>query len=508
MTNLYDALGVPTAAPDRIFAWLPEGKEITYADLAANSARYANAMAECGVKPGDRVAVQAEKCIEMLFIYLASLRLGAVFLPANPAYTLRELEHILRDAEPALLVCAPETRAELEGEETVSGLRIETLDSSGGGSLAELAARSSESFVTCERAGDDLAALLYTSGTTGRPKGVMLTHGNLASNAFTLKECWAFASDDRLLHALPIFHTHGLFVATNVTLAAGASLIFLPRFSLPEVLDALGRATVMMGVPTFYIRLLGEPAFDRDKAASVRLFISGSAPLSADVHREFAERTGHAILERYGMTETNMNTSNPYRGERRAGTVGFPLPGVSIRITDLESGRLMEPGEVGMIEIAGPNVFKGYWNMPEKSAEEFRGEYFISGDLGLIDEDGYVHIVGRGKDLIISGGFNIYPAEVEEAIDEIPQVRESAVIGVPHPDLGEGVIAVVAPMDKGFADVSALEEALAGKLARFKQPRKFAFVDELPRNAMGKIQKAVLRERFADAFAHSEEHSL
>lgn len=504
MSNLYETLRISETSPTKTFATFPGGAMVTYGDLAANSARYANAMVQCSVKPGDRVAIQAEKCIEMLFVYLATLRIGAVLLPANPAYTLPELDHILRDAEPALLICAPATKAELEERGIGQRLRVETLDASGNGSLPTLAANCAANFETCERADDDLAALLYTSGTTGRPKGAMLSHANLASNALALKDSWGFTADDVLLHALPIFHTHGLFVATNVTLAARASLIFLPRFSLPEVLDALGQATVMMGVPTYYIRLLGDPAFDRDKAASVRLFISGSAPLSADVHREFAERTGHAILERYGMTETNMNTSNPYHGERRAGTVGFPLPGVDIRITGLESGQPLERGEVGMIEISGPNVFKGYWNMPEKSAEEFRDGYFVSGDLGLIDRDGYVHIVGRGKDLIISGGFNIYPAEVEKAIDELPQVRESAVIGIDHPDLGEGVVAVVAPHDESFADASNVKHALSNRLARFKQPREIIFVKELPRNAMGKIQKAVLRERYASLFdAHA-----
>ena len=500
MANLYESLEVASRDPDRPFASLPDGRVITYGDLDQLSGRYANAIRQCDVKPGDRVAIQVEKCIEMLLIYLACLRMGAVFLPLNPAYTLGELEHILVDATPSLLVCTPAIAAEMSAKGLASGQRLETLDSSGGGSLPALAGSSPAQFETLPLDDDALAAILYTSGTTGRPKGAMLTHDNLASNAFALRESWAYDAGDVLLHALPIFHTHGLFVGTNITLATGASMIFLPRFAIDEVLGALPRATVMMGVPTFYIRLLGEPAFDRAAAAGMRLFVSGSAPLSADVHREFATRTGHAILERYGMTETNMNTSNPYDGERRAGTVGFPLPGVRVRITDIQSGTPLPAGEVGMIEIAGPNVFKGYWNMPERTAEEFRDGYFISGDLGLFDRDGYLSIVGRNKDLIISGGFNVYPAEVEAALDELPEVRESAVIGVPHPDLGEGVVAVVAPRDSQFRDPSSLLAALADRLARFKQPRRIVLVDELPRNAMGKIQKAALRELHAAIF--------
>lgn len=500
MANLFDQLEVSGGDTDRVFAVLPDSQPVTYGDLTALSARFANALSGCGVKRGDRIVVQSEKCMEMLFIYLAALRAGAVFLPANPAYTIPELQHILQDSGPALLICSAETKQELEKRNIAPDLRVETLEPSGAGTLPGLAAGCATSFETVDCADDDLAAILYTSGTTGRPKGAMLSHGNLASNALCLRDYWKFTAEDRLLHALPIFHTHGLFVGTNVTLAAKSSMIFLERFKLPEILRNLSDATVMMGVPTYYIRLLGEASFDKEAVASMRLFISGSAPLSADVHREFVGRTGHAILERYGMTETNMNTSNPYDGERRAGTVGHPLPGVSIRITDLEAKGEMPAGEIGMIEISGPNVFKGYWNAPEKTAKEFRDEYFISGDLGLIDEQGYVHIVGRGKDLIISGGFNVYPAEVEEVIDEIPHVRESAVIGITHPDLGEGVVAVIAPMEAEYCDRSAITASLADSLARFKQPREIIFIDQLPRNAMGKIQKAALREQYAGLF--------
>jgi malonyl-CoA/methylmalonyl-CoA synthetase len=503
MANLYDTLtrGFP-ADRARIFASGPGLAPFSYADLERSSARYAEALVALGVAPGDRVAVQAEKSLAMLMLYLGCLRCGAVFLPLNTAYTVGEVDYFLGDAEPRLFVCDP---ARAEGLSAIvaarPGLALETLDAQGGGSLAAHAAGQPGTLATLPREDGDLAAILYTSGTTGRSKGAMLSHGNLASNALTLREYWRFTGDDVLLHALPIFHTHGLFVATNVILASGASMIFLPRFDLAEVMAALPRATVMMGVPTFYTRLLSEPAFDAAAARHMRLFISGSAPLSAETHREFSARTGHAILERYGMTETNMNTSNPYDGDRVAGTVGLPLPGVAVRIADPASGAVLPQGEVGVIEVSGPNVFGGYWRMPEKTAEEFRDGWFITGDLGLIDARGYVSIVGRAKDLIIAGGYNIYPAEVEAALDELPQVAESAVIGAPHPDMGEGVVAVIAPRDPGFADGAALEAALADRLARFKQPRRYVFLPELPRNTMGKVQKNVLRERFSTVFS-------
>jgi malonyl-CoA/methylmalonyl-CoA synthetase len=502
MANLYATLRERFPADrSRSFAFLPNDSRLSYAEVEAASARFANVLIATGVRIGDRVAVQAEKSIEMLMLYLGCLRAGAIFLPLNPAYTAGELAYFLGDAEPALFVCDPARREEAEALAVgQSNIRVETLGGGGEGTLNALAAAASLDFDTVSCADDDLAAILYTSGTTGRSKGAMLSHANLASNALTLVDYWRFTADDVLLHALPIFHTHGLFVGTNVTLASGASMIFQPRFDAQDVMAALPHATAMMGVPTFYIRLLGEPGFGRDLVGHVRLFISGSAPLSADIHREFADRTGHAILERYGMTETNMNTSNPYDGDRRAGTVGFPLPGVSIRIADPETGALLPQGEVGVIEIAGPNVFKGYWRMPEKTAEEFRGGHFISGDLGFIDERGYVSIVGRAKDVIIAGGYNIYPAEVEAALDELPQVHESAVIGAPHPDLGEGVVAVIVPRDPAFADGEALIAALADRLARYKQPRKLVIIPELPKNSMGKVQKTVLRERFKDVF--------
>ncbi|MGB3554849.1 MAG: AMP-binding protein, partial [Jannaschia sp.] len=363
---------------------------------------------------------------------------------------------------------------------------------------AEAAAAAPDAFDPVDRSGDDLAAFLYTSGTTGRSKGAMLSQENLLSNARTLTEAWRFTSDDVLLHALPIFHTHGLFVATNVTLVAGGAMIFLPKFDVDAMIAALPRATALMGVPTFYTRLLSDPRFDRALAGHVRLFVSGSAPLLAETHRTFEARTGHRILERYGMTETNMNTSNPYDGERRAGTVGRPLPGVELRI--VEDGREVAPGETGTIEVRGPNVFQGYWNMPEKTAEELSADgWFTTGDLGTRDADGYVTIVGRGKDLIISGGFNIYPKEIEILLDSQPGVLESAVIGVPHPDFGEGSVALLVPRPGEVPDLDAIRDTVRQGLARFKHPALIEVVGELPRNTMGKVQKNVLRDRYRDA---------
>ena len=506
MINLYSEFAAAFPQDrDRPFARLGAGGVVTYADLDTRSAAYANVLASLGVAPGDRVAVQAEKSIDMLMLYLGCLRAGAVFLPLNTAYTAGELDYFMRDAEPALFVCATEHRGTIAPLAAAAGVpRVEDLGADGGGSLAALADGAPAQFTTLERGDDDLAAILYTSGTTGRSKGAMLTHGNLASNARTLASYWQFTADDVLLHGLPIFHTHGLFVAINVTLLAGASLVFQPRFDVDQLLAGLPQATVLMGVPTFYIRLLGDARFTRELASHMRLFISGSAPLSAEIHREFSERTGHAILERYGMTETNMITSNPYDGDRIAGTVGLPLPGVSVRIADPESGAPIPQGEVGVIEVSGPNVFKGYWKLPAKTAEEFRDGYFITGDLGRIDERGYVSIVGRSKDLIIAGGYNLYPAEVEAALDELACVHESAVIGVPHPDMGEGVVAVIVPRQAGFADAGAVLVGVTASLARFKQPRRIVFVNALPKNAMGKVQKNVLREMFAGEFANLE----
>jgi len=481
----------------------PEGPRYSYAEALEQSARIAGALRDLGVRPGDRVAVQVDKSPEAILLYLACLRMGGVYLPLNTAYTGEEVRYFLADAEPALLVCRPQHFEEAERLARESGrTRVATLGARRDGSLIEAAA-GAEPFEAIEpRAGEDLAAILYTSGTTGRSKGAMLTHTNLASNAETLAECWRFTAADRLIHALPIFHTHGLFVACNVVLVSGAAMLFLPRFDADIVLEALREGTVMMGVPTFYTRLLQDERLDRERVASMRLFISGSAPLTAETHEAFRARTGHAILERYGMTETGMNTSNPYDGERRAGTVGFPLPGVELRVTDRETGGELPRGEVGQIEVRGPNVFPGYWRMPEKTREELRDDgFFITGDLGLVDERGYVHIVGRDKDLVISGGYNVYPKEVEQVIDRLDAVEESAVIGLPHPDFGEGVTAVVVRRPGERLEEADVLEALQGHLARYKQPKRVFFVDALPRNAMGKVQKNELRDRFQDVYA-------
>jgi malonyl-CoA/methylmalonyl-CoA synthetase len=486
----------------KVFLWRPDGSALSYADLVELSGRLANALKSLGVKPGDRVAAQVEKSAEALLVYLAALRAGAVYLPLNSAYTASEIRYFLGDAEPTLFICRPESAAERQVVAAEAGVpRVETLGSNGEGSLMEAARAQPPAFEDVERTRDDLAAILYTSGTTGRSKGAMLSHGNLASNAEVLRDNWRFTPEDRLLHALPIFHTHGLFVATNVTLMTGSSLIFLPTFNANEIVRLLPQATVMMGVPTFYTRLLARDDFGRDLVAHIRLFVSGSAPLSAETHKEFGVRTGHAILERYGMTETNMNTSNPYDGDRIPGAVGLPLPGVEIRIADPQTGQAVPDGEVGVIEIRGPNVFKGYWRMPEKTREEFREDgFFISGDLGRIDDRGYIWIVGRAKDLIISGGFNVYPAEVEAAIEALPGVTECAVIGVPHADFGEGVVAVVTPQPGAILEEKTILAALANELAKFKQPKRVFIATELPRNAMGKVQKKDLREQHAKTF--------
>jgi malonyl-CoA/methylmalonyl-CoA synthetase len=479
----------------------PAGRVISYGALDAMAARFAGALVARGVVPGDRVLVQVEKSAEAIALYLGTVRAGAIFLPLNTAYTLSEVEYFVGDAEPKLIVCDP-ARAEPVGLLAARyGAEIETLDEHGGGSLAELAAAQPSLFADVERGPDDLAAILYTSGTTGRSKGAMLSHDNLTSNALALAALWRFGPDDVLIHALPIFHTHGLFVATNVSLLTAGTMLFLPKFDADEILRLMPQATAMMGVPTFYVRLVEHAGLTREATKHMRLFVSGSAPLLAETHRKFEALTGHAILERYGMTETNMNTSNPYDGDRIPGTVGFPLPGVELRVVDPEAGTPVAPGEIGMIEVKGPNVFKGYWRMPDKTAEDFRADgFFITGDLGVIDARGYVSIVGRGKDLVISGGYNVYPKEVEDEIDQIPGVAESAVIGLPHPDFGEGVTAVVVLAKGATLDEAAIRDALEGRLARFKQPKRVLFVDALPRNAMGKVQKKALRDAYADLY--------
>ncbi|MEM6487534.1 MAG: malonyl-CoA synthase [Pseudomonadota bacterium] len=509
MTNhLADALGLADQGRQhRPFATLTGGRRLSYGDVDTLSARFAGCLIALGVKPGDRVAVQVEKSIEALMLYLGTVRAGAVFLPLNTAYTPAEIAFFTRDAEPALIVCDPSKAEALTPVAADTGARLETMgaDGASGTLFAHVPAAGAPAVVA--RGPDDLAAILYTSGTTGRSKGAMLSHDNLASNARVLVDCWRFTAQDRLIHALPIYHTHGLFVACNVTLVAGASLVWLPRFAPDEVFAAMADgASALMGVPTFYTRLLGDPRLTAEACRSMRLFVAGSAPLLAETHRQFEARTGHAILERYGMTEASMICSNPYKGERRPGTVGLPLPGVEVRVTDAEdngpSGATLAPGQIGMLRVRGPNVFRGYWKLPEKTAEELSDDgWFVTGDLATVGEDGYVQIVGRGKDLIISGGFNVYPKEVESEIDRLDGVVESAVIGVPHPDFGEGVVAVVVPAAEAPREPDRIVGALGDRLAKFKQPKRVIFVDALPRNTMGKVQKKNLRETYADLFA-------
>src|ERR1700716_269714 len=500
--NLFSRLFDSLDDPNRLAIETIDGQHLSYADLMARAGQMANVLVDAGVKPGDRVAAQTEKSVPGLVLYLAAVRAGAVYLPLNTAYTLNELEYFISDAEPALVVCDPSKADGIGAIAAKVGARVETLGGDGKGSLTDAAAKASPAFPTVIAADNDLAAILYTSGTTGRSKGAMLTHDNLASNSLTLIDTWRFTDKDVLIHALPIYHTHGLFVGSNVPLFARASMIFLNKFDPDLIIKLMARATVMMGVPTFYTRLLQNPALTKQSTSHMRLFISGSAPLLADTHREWFARTCHAVLERYGMTETNMNTSNPYDGERVAGAVGQALPGVSVRVTDPETGKTLGPEAIGMIEVKGPNVFKGYWRMPEKTKAEFRDDgFFITGDLGKIDANGYVHILGRGKDLVSSGGFNVYPKEIESEIDAMPGLVESAVIGIPNADFGEGVTAVVV-CDKGAkVDETSVLKALDGRLAKFKMPKRVIVVDELPRNAMGKVQKNILRDTYAKIYA-------
>ncbi|MGV6848886.1 MAG: malonate--CoA ligase [Marinibacterium sp.] len=493
---LFDALLAPQRGRDAAFLIAPDGGTLSQDGFLRRAGQFARVLRDLGLEAGDRMAVQVEKCPDALALLAGSIQAGIVFVPLNTAYTGAEIGYFIQDSGAKLAVLAPETA------DAVAGTPVQTLAAGGRGSLAESADAAKTDTGITPRGPDDLAALLYTSGTTGRSKGAMLTHTNLLSNAQVLAKAWRFTADDVLLHALPIFHTHGLFVATFVTLVAGGAMIFLPKFDPDAVFSSLPDATTMMGVPTFYTRLLDDPRLTRQSTEHMRLFTSGSAPLLAETHDRFAARTGHRILERYGMTETNMTTSNPYDGERRAGTVGFPLPGVDLKITDPETGGTLPDGETGQIEVRGPNVFKGYWRMPDKTAAELREDgFFITGDLGRIDRDGYVQIVGRGKDLIISGGLNIYPKEVEQVLDAQPGVLESAVIGVPHADFGETPVGILVARPGATPDPDAIAASLDGALARFKHPRRLIVVEALPRNAMGKVQKNVLRDRYRDLFA-------
>ncbi len=498
--NLYDLFRSRFPGDlSRPFIETPEGRVWSFDDVETGSARFANLLAATGVQKGDRVAVQVEKSPEALLLYLACLRRGAVFLPLNTAYLTAEIEYFLGDARPALVVCLPSERAAvaaLAGSATVM-----TLGAHGEGSLMEAASAGGGSFDTVPTAPDDIAAILYTSGTTGRSKGAMLTHRNLAGGALTLQSHWRLGAADVLLHALPIYHMHGLFVASHCMLLSGGKMLFMPRFDAAEAIRLMARATVFMGVPTLYVRMLAEPSLNSETTRNMRLFVSGSAPLLAETFNNFQERTGHAVLERYGLTETGMITSNPLEGERIAGSVGLPLPDAEVRIAD-EEGKVLENNEIGVLEVKGPNVFKGYWEMPEKTAAEFRGDgFFITGDLAHRSGNGYVTLVGRVKDLIISGGLNVYPREVEAVIDALDGVDESAVIGLPHPEFGEAVTAIVKPAGNPAAlSEAAIIAGLKDKLANFKVPKAVRFVDELPRNAMGKVQKNALRERYQSLY--------
>jgi malonyl-CoA/methylmalonyl-CoA synthetase len=530
---------------NRMLLETESGHAYSWRDLDQQTARFSVLLVNLGLKPGDRVASQVEKSPEALFLYLACLRAGMIYLPMNTAYQADEVDYIIGNAEPGLIVCSPElapTVASIAEKHGVS--RVLTLASNGTGTWIEQATIEPGVFQTHNCADDDVACIVYTSGTTGRPKGAMITHGNLAANARDLVKIWEFSSKDILIHALPIFHVHGLFVASHCVLLSGAKMLWFNRFDPLRVIREFSRATVLMGVPTFYTRLLPCPELSREACASMRLFISGSAPLLSETFREFEARTGAIILERYGMTETGMNTSNPLRGERRAGTVGFPLPSVSVRVATDEnreslgdSGAGVEGagvvdsagredvvdgvglGPIGVIQVRGPNVFKGYWKMNREAGSDFTSDgWFITGDLGRIDRDSYVHIVGRAKDLIITGGYNVYPKEIETILDKLDGVEESAVIGLPHPDFGEAVTAVVKRSrvgafsepentsavagsngGTGDPDEARLLTALKGRIAGYKIPKRFYFVDELPRNAMGKVQKNILRTRFSKA---------
>ena len=500
--NLYQALrrGFP-ADPTAPCLETFDGQVTSYSDLDAGSAQIAGVLHALGVTPGDRVMVQVDKSPQAVMLYLACLRAGAVYVPLNTAYTAAELGYFLSDSEPQLVVCHPDALQTIKPQAQRGGVpHLLTLDAAGAGTLMERAIGTTPRVEIKDSDADDLAAILYTSGTTGRSKGAMLTHANLASNALTLHQIWGFVPGDVLIHALPIFHVHGLFVALHTALLNGSRIYFLPHFNADQVISLLPRATVLMGVPTFYTRLLNHPGLTREACHHMRLFVSGSAPLLEDTFQAFAQRTGQRILERYGMTEAGMITSNPLDGERVPETVGYPLPGVEVRAAS-DAGQAVRPGEVGVLEIKGPNVFTGYWRAPEKTKAEFREDgYFITGDLVRIDEDGRISIVGRAKDLIISGGYNVYPKEIETCIDHLEGIVESAVVGVPHPDFGEGVVGVIVSRPEAKLSEQSVKDALIDSLAKFKIPKRILLVDELPRNAMGKVQKNVLRQRYAEIF--------
>ncbi len=501
--NLYELLRTRFPAdPEAPVFLTTDGGRMSYGELDTAAARAAAALRGLGVAKGDRVAVQVDKSIAAVALYLGCLRVGAVYLPLNTGYMAAEVSYFLGDAEPHLLICTPVAEPALRDVSGQAGVaHVLTLDDDGSGTWTDTVAGYEPDPAIEPADADDLAAILYTSGTTGRSKGAMLSHRNLASNAQTLHRIWGFRDGDVLIHALPIFHVHGLFIALHCALLNGSAMWFLPKFDADTVIDLLPKATVLMGVPTFYTRLLDNPRLTTEQCSHMRLFIAGSAPLLPDTFDAFTARTGHRILERYGMTETGMITSNPLDGERLAGTVGFALPDVQVRVAD-DDGTMMANGETGVLEITGPNVFGGYWRMPEKTRTEFRDDgWFITGDLAAMAQDGRVSIVGRAKDLIISGGYNVYPKEIEAVIDEVPGVLESAVIGVPHPDFGEAVTAVVVRDGSTEVDETAITASTGAQLAKFKNPKRVYFVDALPRNAMGKVQKNALRKEYEQAFA-------
>ena len=501
MNLLFDALVAPLERRSRGVLQRSDGSEISGSELFHLSGQISYTLKNSGVVPDDRVAIQTEKSLEALALYLACLRVGALFVPLNMAYTASELEYFLTDAEPKMLICAPRREAELKKLCRSRKITLMTLGDTQDGSLIEVARQTFGVCAVVDRNANDLAAILYTSGTTGRSKGAMLSHENLLSNTDSLVNAWRFTSEDTLLHALPIFHAHGLFVAVHVLLRVQGRMIFLPKFDVDLVIDKLPYATTFMGVPTYYTRLLTHTKLNKEYLAHMRLFISGSAPLLAETHQAFEAKTGHRILERYGMTETIMNTSNPYEGERRAGTVGFALPNIELRIVSLETGESLPEHEIGQLEVRGPNVFQGYWRMPGKTSDEFCDDgFFMTGDIAKKDSDGYITIVGRSKDLVISGGYNVYPKEIESEINALDGILESAVFGVPHRDFGEAVIAVVVVQQDFQVDHRALIEQLQKRLAGYKCPKRMFTMDTLPRNTMGKVQKNVLKQRFKTTF--------
>jgi len=505
--NLYDILArrfPAEAAPvfDQPATDATPGFRMTYGELVALTNQYANALRNLGVQPGDRVSIKVEKSVANVALFLAVLKVGAIGNPLNTAYTLTEMAYFMSDAAPRLVVVAPDDHAaiaEMGAEYGVAA--VETLDSAGQGSLDDRAAAEPADAPTEPRGADDIACIIYTSGTTGLPKGAMITHGNISTNIRALRDIWHFEPSDVLLHILPIYHVHGLFVALGTALYTGAAMIWLPKPDFDQIIKALPSATVMMGVPTHYTRLLERPDLNRELTAHMRLFTAGSAPLLAATHQAFADRTGHKILERYGMTEAGMIASNPYDGERIPGTVGYPLPGVSVRVAD-KQGRVLPAGEIGMVEVKGPNIFKGYWQRPEKTTEDFRADgYFITGDQGVLSEDGRLSLVGREKDMIISGGLNIYPKDIEQELNAVEGIGEAAVIGVPHPDFGEGVVAIATRGAGPPPSETEIIDSLAARLAKFKLPKRIVFADALPRNTMGKVQKNALREQYEKLFS-------